>query len=131
RRPAPPGVPGYRYRTFLHSLLQARRDEVVEIAVEYRLRIAGLVIGPQILDPRLVDHIGPDLVAPADVGLRVFQLLLRLLPLAQLELVQLPFEDRHRFGAIAVLRAVVLALDDDVGPQVRDSHGGIRVVDVP
>ena len=44
-------------RTRLHSLLQARRDEVVEIAVEHGLRVADFVVGPQVLDPRLVEHV--------------------------------------------------------------------------
>ena len=41
-------------------------------------------VGAQILDARLVEHVGTDLVAPADVGLGVFQLLLLGLALAQL-----------------------------------------------
>jgi hypothetical protein len=55
---------------------------------------------------------------------------LRLAPLAKLELVELRLQHRHRLGAIAVLRPVVLALDHDVGRQVRDANGGIGLVDV-
>src|SRR5437773_11066528 len=71
-------------RWTLHSLLQACRDEIVEIAVEHGLRVADLVIRPQVLDPRLVEHVAANLVTPADVGLRVLQLLLLGLALAQL-----------------------------------------------
>ena len=95
-----------------------------------RLRVADFVVGSQILDARLVEHVRADLVAPADVGLGVLELLLLGLALAQLELVELRFQHRHRFGAVAVLRAVVLALDDDVGRQVRDAHRRVGLVDV-
>src|SRR5512135_2575382 len=84
------------------SLLQARRDEIVEIAVEHRLRVADLVVGPQVLDPRLVEHVRADLVTPADVGLGILELRLLLLALARLELVELRLEHRERLGAVAV-----------------------------
>src|SRR5205823_9789909 len=42
-----------------HALLEARRNEIVEIAVEHRLRIAYFVTRSQILDARLVEHITP------------------------------------------------------------------------
>ena len=112
------------------ALLQAGGDEIVEVAVEHRLGVADLDVGAQVLDARLVEHVGADLVAPADVGLGVLELLLRLVPLAQLELVELRLQHRHRLGAVAVLRAVVLALHDDVGRQVRDAHRRVGLVDV-
>ncbi len=52
-----------------NALLQAGFDEVVQIAVEHRLRVADLIVGAQILDARLVEHVRADLMAPADVGL--------------------------------------------------------------
>src|SRR5690242_17439965 len=113
-----------------HPLLETRRDEVVEIAVEHRLRIAPLDIGAQILDPRLVEHIRADLVAPADVGLRFLELLLLGLALSQLELVEARLEHRHRLRPIAMLRAVVLALHDDAGRRVRDPYRRVGLVDV-
>src|SRR3990172_1545384 len=112
------------------ALLQARGDEVVEIAVEDGLGVALLDAGAQILDPRLVEHVRADLVAPADVGLLVLERLLRFVPLAQLVLVELRLEHRHGLGAIAVLRAVVLALRDDPARKVRDPHRGVGAVDV-
>ena len=39
-------------------------------------------------------------------------------------------EHRHRLRAVAVLRAVVLALDDEAGRQVRDAHRRVGLVDV-
>src|SRR5690606_21207765 len=39
-------------------------------------------------------------------------------------------EERHRARAILMLGALVLALDDDPGRQVRDAHRGVGLVDV-
>ena len=50
--------------------------------------------------------------------------------LAHFNFVQARFQHRHRFGAVAVLRAVVLALHDDTGRHVRDPHRGVGLVDV-
>ena len=69
-------------------------------------------------------------MSPADVGLGVFQLLLLGLALAQLSLVEARFEHCHCFGAVTVLRTVVLALDNDAGGQVSDPHRRIGFVDV-
>src|SRR5450432_902471 len=113
-----------------YPLLQARRNEVVEIAVEYGLRVADFVVGAQILDARLVEDVAANLVPPADIGLGVFEFLLLGLALAQLEFVQARLEHRHCLGAIAVLRPVVLALHHDVGRQVRDAHRRVGLVDV-
>src|SRR5512145_1153906 len=114
----------------LDSLLEARFDEVVELAVEHRLGRAFLHAGAQVLDARLVEHVRADLVSPADVGLRLLELLLLGLALAHLELVELRLKHRHRLGAVAVLRAVVLALHHDVGRQVCDAHRAIGAVHV-
>src|SRR6185436_11317962 len=54
---------------FLDSLLQARADEIVQVAVEHRLGGAFLHPGAQVLDARLVEHVRADLVSPLDVGL--------------------------------------------------------------
>jgi hypothetical protein len=61
----------------LQTLLETGFDEHIEVAIEYRLRIAGLDIGAQILDARLIEYIGADLAAPADIGLAVLDRLLR------------------------------------------------------
>src|SRR3989338_2346385 len=110
--------------------LQARLDELVEGAVPHRLRIAGLDAGAQVLHARLVEDIGTDLVPPLDVGLGRLELLLLLEALLHLAFVEARLEHGHGGGAVAVLRAVALALHHDVGRQVRDAHGGIGAVDV-
>ena len=56
----------------LNALFQAGRDEVIEVAVEHALGVAGFEVGPQILDARLVEHVRTDLVTPADVGFGIF-----------------------------------------------------------
>src|SRR5262245_16613772 len=71
----------------LQALLQAGLDEGVEVAVQHLLRVADLDVGAQILDATLVEHVRADLVAPADVGLGVLELLLLLALLAHLVLV--------------------------------------------
>src|ERR1044072_1279016 len=60
---------GWSDMVALDALLQARGYELVEIAVEYSLRVAFLDPGAQVLDARLVEHVAADLVSPLDVGL--------------------------------------------------------------
>src|SRR4051794_33114631 len=67
----------------LHALLQTGLDEIVQITVEHCLRIPAFEVGAQILDTALVEHVRADLVAPADVALRVLEFLLLGLTLAQ------------------------------------------------
>src|SRR5713101_278353 len=114
----------------LHALLEARADEVVQIAVEHSLRIADLHAGAQVLDARLVEDVVANLVSPLDIGLARRELVALGLELAQLQLVQPRFQHRHGFRAVAVLRAVILALYHDAGRQMRDAHGRIGLVDV-
>src|SRR5690606_28083294 len=52
----------------LEAGLQARFDELVEVAVEHVLGVGALDAGAQVLDPALVEHVVADLAAPADVG---------------------------------------------------------------
>src|SRR5262249_32054049 len=73
------------------------------------LRIAGLVVGAQVLDAGLVQHVGADLAAPADVRLAVLQLLLLLAPLLHLHLVHLGLQHLHGGGAGLLLGALALA----------------------
>src|SRR5690349_10492890 len=114
----------------LHALLQARCDELVQIAVEDPLRVAFFHAGAQVLDARLVEHVGAYLVPPFDVCLGRRELVALGLALAQLQLVEARFQERHGFGAIAMLRAVILALYHDACGQMRDAHGGIGLVHV-
>jgi hypothetical protein len=52
------------------------------------------------------------------------------LALAQFEFVEARLQHRHRLGAVAVLRAVVLALHDDTGRHVGDADRRVGLVDV-
>src|SRR5499427_1922111 len=106
------GLRAWSPRIGLQALLQAGLDESIEVAVEHLLRVADLEVGAQILDAALVEHVAADLVAPADVGLGILELLLLLALLAHLVLVEAALQHRPRLVAIAVLRAVVLALHD-------------------
>src|SRR5690606_38717601 len=137
RRSAAPGAmstrPGRYSRApdrALVSLLQARFDETVEVTVEHGLRIPDLDPRSQILDAALVEHVGPDLVAPADVGLGALDLGGLGAALLHLELVELRLQLLHGGCLVLVLGAVALALHDDVGRQVRDADRGFRPVDV-
>src|SRR5439155_4199534 len=67
-------------------------------------------------------------IAAADQALARRGLFLRaLLPLA---IEQPRCQHRHRLRAIAVLRAIVLAFDDEPRGQVRDAHRRVGLVDV-
>src|SRR6267154_1086420 len=114
----------------LNALLEARADEIIEFAVEHPLRVAFLHAGAQVLDARLVEHVAADLVPPLDVGLGGFELVPVGLELAQLQLVQARFQHRHGFRAVAVLRAIILALYHDARRQMRDAHRRVGLVDV-
>src|SRR5258706_333892 len=114
----------------LNALLEARGDEIVEISVEHPLRVAFFHAGAQVLDARLVEHVGADLVPPLDVGLGGLELVAVGLELAQFQLVQARFQHRHGLRAVAVLRAIILALYHDARRQMRDAHRRIGLVDV-
>ena len=85
----------------LHTLLEAGVDEVVEVAVQHALGVADLVVGAQVLDARLVEHVGADLMPPGDVGLGIFLRLPLLVALHHFLFVHLRAQEFH--GAVAVL----------------------------
>src|SRR5438094_2604356 len=106
-------------------------NELVEVAVENCLRIAGFVPGAVILDELVgLEDVAADLAA--EVGLLGSAALAGQLLLAffLLELGQAGLEDPQRRLLIGGLGALVLALDDDPGRDVGDSHGGVRLVAV-
>src|SRR6185312_12196412 len=86
--------------------------------------------GSPVLDAGLVQHVGADLAAPADVGLAVLQLLLLLAPLLHLHLVHLGLQHLHGGGAVLVLGALALAGHHDAAGDVGDADGGIGLVHV-
>src|SRR5258708_14607502 len=114
----------------LDALLQARGDEIVEVPVEDSLRVAFFHPGAQVLDARLVEQVGADLVSPLDVGLGGLELVAVGLELAQFQLVEARFQHRHGFRAVAVLRAIILALYHDARGQMSDAHRRVGLVDV-
>ena len=88
-----------------------RSGELVEIAVQDRVDLVERQVDPVVGDPSLRKVVGADSLAAL--------------------LVEEPRgEHRHRLGAIAVLRAIVLALHDDPCRKVRDAHRGVGLVDV-
>src|SRR3546814_1418317 len=72
-------VSTWRAGLFLHSLqslLEAGLDERIKMTVEHLLRVGNFDARAQILDPRLIEHVRADLVAPLDVALGIFDRLL-------------------------------------------------------
>src|SRR4051794_6154712 len=105
--------------------------ESVQVAVEDRLRVADLVVGPVVLDHRVgVQDVGADLRSEVHV-LRIAFLacqLLRALALALLD--ELGAQHLERRLAVLRLRALVLALHDYAARPVRDPDGRVGLVDV-
>jgi hypothetical protein len=92
--------------------------------------VGDLDPGAQVLHQLIgLQHVGADLVAPADVGLRRPPPLGRLVALLQLALVEPRLQHVPGLGAVLVLRALVLARDD-AGRHVGDAHRRIGGVDV-
>ena len=60
----------------LQAALEAGLDEGVQATVQHCLGVSRLHTGAQILDAGLVEHIGTDLTAPADIRLAVLDRLL-------------------------------------------------------
>src|SRR5215813_15080109 len=96
----------------------------------YGVHVADFEPGPMILDQLVgMERIGPDLAAEGDLLLLPGQLgqLLALLLLG--DLVEPRLENSHGRVAIAQLRALVLAGDDDPGRQMRDTHRRVGGID--
>src|ERR671919_1167751 len=110
---------------------QVRVDEAVERSVEDGLRVPDLVVGAVVLYELVrVEHVRADLTSEADV-LRGSPLPRQLrLALLLLELGEPGAEDAERGLLVRGLRALVLALDDDAGRDVRDADGTVRFVHV-
>src|SRR5690606_18547879 len=124
------GAPVLSSLTGSDSRLQAGDDEGIEIAVEHRLGVGDLHVGAQVLDARIVEDVGADLVAPPDVGLASLDLVLLGPLLAHLELIEPSPQHVHRLVLVPVLRPVVLALHDHSRGQVGDAHRGLGPVHV-
>ncbi len=95
----------------------------VEVAVEHRAGVGGLHAGAQVLHHLIgLQHIGADLVAPANVGLG--GILGRGLRLAFLQFALIETRAQHVPGlrTVAVLRAVVLAEHHDAGRDMGQAY---------
>ena len=77
-----------------------------------------------------VQDVGADLAAPRRLLLVAHHGGQLVLPLLKGALVELALQDVHRHLTVHVLRALVLARDDDARRQVGDADGGVRPVDV-
>ena len=89
---------------------QERHHEVIEVTVEDRLDVAGLIAAAEVLC-ELVGRkdIRADLAAPGDVAERAREGLELLSPLGALALGELGGEDLQGFRLVLVLGALVLA----------------------
>src|SRR3989440_1462120 len=109
---------------------QIRPDQLVEVAAHHRLDVADLDPRPMVLDELVgMERVRANLAAEGDLLLRTSELGELLALLLVRELVEPRFEDSHRRVAVAELRPLVLALDDDAGRQVRDADGRVGGVD--
>src|SRR5438445_7469348 len=119
------------YRFSRHPLRQRGGHEPVEIAVEHVAGAGRGHTGAQIFDQLVgLEHVGADLVAPADVGLGGVGGASLGLALLQLGFVQPGLQLLHRRRAVLVLRTLVLASDDDPRRDMGDPDGAVGRVDV-
>ena len=69
-------------------------------------------------------------MAPTHIGFCVFHLLLLGHPVTHFEFKQARLQHLHGLSAVAMLRAIVLALHHDVGGDVRNTNSRIGFVNV-
>src|SRR5690606_15039575 len=103
-----------------------RVDDLVEVAGQYFLQLVKREVDPMVGDAALREVVGADsfgAISRADEKLP----LLRLFGLAprQFGVQQLRLQKRHGAGAVLVLRALILAFDDDAAWQVGEPDGGV------
>ena len=103
-------------RIAARAALQLGPDEPVQVAVEHALRVARLVPGTKVLDHRVRVHdVGADLAAEADrSGSRRGSRPPRPRGAPARVCTRRGAQQRHRGRAVLGLRALVLALDDDL-----------------
>ncbi len=93
--------------------------------------LPGLVVGPQVLDHLVrMQHVAPDLVAPAGLDVLALELADLLLLLLERTLEQPGLEDLDRHLLVLGLAPLVLALGDDAGLEVGQADGRVGLVDV-
>src|SRR5256884_3121796 len=129
--PLPPG-PAASFPCFMSSPARLERGfhELIELAVEHRAGVAHLHSGTQVLDARLVENIGADLVAPAHIRLGILEHPGGGIALVDLQLVELRLEHLHGGGAGLVLAAPGLARGPRAAGQMGDAHPPPGLVDL-
>src|SRR5689334_4343448 len=93
---------------------QVALDEHVDVAVEDAVHVADLLLGPVILHHLIrMQDVAADLAAEADLLLDAADLRQLRLVLFHLDVVEARLQHPHRRVAIAVLRTLVLARDNE------------------
>ncbi len=115
----------------MYPLGESSLYEGVDFAVEHGWRIGAFNASAQVFHNLIgLQHIGADLVSPANFGLRRLLGLGLLLTLLQLQFVEPRFKHRPGGRPVLMLRALVLALHDNAGGQMGDAYRGVRGVDM-
>ncbi len=131
RRASPTRRPRPRRRGAERLLRQRRFRELIDVAVEHAGGVGGRDAGAQVLHHLIgLQHVGADLVAPADVGLGGLIGGGFFFALLQFELIELGAQHLPGLSAVAMLRAVVLAHHRDVGRDVGETDRRFGLVDV-
>src|SRR5690625_1266218 len=112
----------------LQSRFEAGNNKLVQRAVQNRLAVTGLHIGAQVFDALVIEHVGTDLAAPADVGLVIFQRLLFRIALEHLVLVHFCAQHVHGAITVLVLGAFALTTHHNTGGQVGNAHRRVGFV---
>ena len=111
--------------------MQVRFDKFVEVTVEDAIDVADFNFRSMIFREAVrLENVRPYLAAPRDIELAVFDGLRFGFLLLNLELEEARPQNLHADFLVLVLRAFVLALNNDVRRDVRDAHGGIRGIHV-
>src|SRR5690606_18967958 len=115
----------------LDPLRQGRLDERIYFTIQDCVGIAALHSGAKILDQLVgLQHVGADLMTPADVGLAGRFLVGLLFALLELKLIQTRLEHGPGNGPVLDLRTFLLARDRDPRWNMRDPDSRVGGVDV-
>src|SRR5215207_6111705 len=109
-------------------ILQVSVDKTIEVAVENPVHVRGLFARTVVLHELVrMEHVGPDLGSPFDLGLLSA---LRGDLLLALQLEEPGPQHTHRHLTILMLATLVLALGDDARREMRDPDCRVGLVDV-
>ena len=111
-------------------LLRERVDQLVEVAVHDRVDLVERQVDPVIGHAALRKIVGADALAAVARSDQALAIDASFAGAPSLLVEQPRRQHRHRLRAVAVLRAVVLAFDDEPRRQMRDAHRGVGLVDV-